>query len=120
MKEKNNNNFTSFDNETSRDSVGGIKQILNKNDCELFDDAYNVASEIISVKRVASSKDEKWKIYKDAKVSFVLEGLKLTEKERAFLRTPSGVCFLIKQYKSGIKSFNDLRKKIKQNIKPDS
>jgi hypothetical protein len=63
------------------------------------------------------NKGEKWKIFEDNKVMFVVEGTKLTNKEKEFLRTIDGVNFLITQYKQGIKSFNSLKNEIKKKLK---
>ena len=58
-----------------------------------------------------------WKIFEDNKVMFIVEGAKLTNKEKDFLRTVDGVNFLIAQYKQGIKSFNSLKNEIKKKLK---
>lgn len=113
---KDDNYFSNMEQDALPKEAGGLKQILNKNDCELFHDEDNVVNKIIRVKRIASSKEEKWKIFCDTKTLFVVEGSKLTEKERSFLRGVSGINFLISQGKMGVKSFNDFRKKLKEAL----
>jgi hypothetical protein len=91
---------------------------LSKFDFDLYHDEDNKAETVIRVKRVSlPNKGEKWKVMTDNKVSFVVEGAKLSKKEREFLRTIDGLNFLIAQFKSGIKSFNSLKNEIKKNLK---
>jgi len=95
-----------------------IKHILSKYEYDLYKEEDDVAQKVIRVKRFSMpNKGEKWKIFEDTKVIFVLDGTKLNTKEKEFLRTVDGVNFLIKQFKEGIKSFNALRKEIKNNLK---
>jgi len=96
--------------------------VKNKFDYELFDEEIaSVISKCISVKRIAlPNKGEKWKIFENSKQIFVLEGTKLTNKEKDFLRTIVGVNLLIKSGKEGIKNFTALHKKIKDAIKMQS
>lgn len=94
------------------------KYNLSKIEGELYHEEYNVVEKIIRVKRVSlPNKGEKWKIFEDSKVMFTVEGIKLTNKEKEFLRTPDGFNFLIVQYKTGIKSFNALKNEIKKILK---
>lgn len=94
------------------------KHNLSKMEMDLYHEEYDVIEKVIRVKRFAMpNKGEKWKIFEDTKAMFVIEGTKLTNKEKEFLRTPDGFNFLITQYKSGIKSFNSLRTEIKKKIK---
>lgn len=91
---------------------------LSKVDLDLYHEELDVAEKVIRVKRFSMpNKGEKWKIFEDNKAMFILEGTKLTNKERDFLRTPDGFNFLIAQYKLGIKSFNSLRTELKKNLK---
>lgn len=94
------------------------KYNLSKFEFDLYHEEYDVAEKVIRVKRVSMpNKGEKWKIFEDTKVMFTLEGAKLTNKEKEFLRTPDGFNFLIAQYKQGIKSFNALKTEIKKKLK---
>ena len=93
------------------------KYNLSKFEFDLYHEEYDVVEKIIRVKRVSlPNKGEKWKIMEDSKVVFVVEGAKLSSKERDFLRTPDGFNFLIAQGKAGVKSFNALKKEIKKKI----
>lgn len=97
---------------------GNLKYNLSKFEYDLYHEEDDVAEKVIRVKRVAMpNKGEKWKIFEDNKVMFILEGTKLTNKEKDFLRTVDGVNFLITQYKAGIKSFNSLKNEIKKKLK---
>lgn len=91
---------------------------LSKFDFDLYHEEDDKAEKVIRIKRVSMpNKGEKWKIFENNKVMFVVEGTKLTNKEKEFLRTVDGLNFLIAQYKSGIKSFNSLKNEIKKNLK---
>lgn len=121
---KNNNNkeqtsnfpTTSSGGEETKDS--NLKYNLSKFEYDLYHEEDDKAEKVIRVKRVSMpNKGEKWKIFEDNKVMFVVEGSKLNNKEKDFLRTVDGVNFLIAQYKEGIKSFNSLKKEIKKKLK---
>lgn len=102
--------------EESKD--GNLKYNLSKFEYDLYHEEDDKAEKVIRVKRVSMpNKGEKWKIFEDNKVMFTVEGTKLTNKEKDFLRSVDGVNFLITQYKQGIKSFNSLKKEIKKNLK---
>ena len=93
------------------------KNNLSKIELDLYHEELNVAEKIIRVKRFSlPNKGEKWKIFEDTKAMFIIDGAKLSKKEKAFLRTPEGFNFLITQYKSGIKSFNSLKNEIKKTL----
>ncbi len=109
-------NFPPGGGEESKD--GNLKYNLSKFEYDLYHEEDDKAEEVIRVKRVSmANKGEKWKIFEDNKVMFTLEGTKLTNKEKDFLRTVDGVNFLIAQYKQGIKSFNSLKNEIKKKLK---
>ena len=95
-----------------------LKYNLSKFEYDLYHEEDDVAEKVIRVKRISMpNKSEKWKIFEDNKVSFIVEGTKLNNKEKDFLRSVDGVNFLIKQCKSGIKSFNSLKNEIKKALK---
>jgi len=94
------------------------KYNLSKFEFDLYHEEDDKVEKVIRVKRVSMpNKGEKWKIFEDSKVMFVLEGTKLTNKEKEFLHTVDGINFLINQYKQGIKSFNSLRAELKKKLK---
>ena len=94
------------------------KYNLSKFEYDLYHEEDDKSEKVIRVKRFSMpNKGEKWKIFEDNKVMFVVEGTKLTNKEKDFLRTVDGVNFLIAQYKQGIKSFNSLKNEIKKKLK---
>lgn len=95
-----------------------LKYNLSKFDYDLYHEEDDVAEKVIRVKRIAMpNKGERWKIFEDGKVAFIVEGNKLNNKEKDFLRTVDGVNFLIAQFKQGIKSFNSLKNEIKKKTK---
>lgn len=94
------------------------KYNLSKFEFDLYHEEDDKVEKVIRVKRVTMpNKGEKWKIFEDNKVMFVVEGSKLTNKEKEFLHTVDGINFLIAQYKAGIKSFNSLKAEIKKKLK---
>lgn len=95
-----------------------LKYNLSKFEYDLYHEEDDVAEKVIRIKRVAMpNKGEKWKVFEDSKVIFIIEGTKLTNKEKEFLRTVDGVNFLLAQYKQGLKSINSLKAEIKKNLK---
>jgi len=92
--------------------------ILSKFDYDLYKEEDDISLPIVRVKRVSlPNKGERWKIFENNKVVFTLEGTKLTNKEKDFLRGVEGVTFLLAAAKKGIKSFNSLRIEIKKKLK---
>lgn len=100
------------------EEVKDSKYNLSKFEYDLYHEEDDKSEKVIRVKRVSMpNKGEKWKIFEDNKVMFIVEGSKLNNKEKEFLRTVDGVNFLIAQYKEGIKSFNSLKNEIKKKLK---
>lgn len=99
----------------------GHKANQSKYEYDLYDEVKAAeVSDVIQVKRVSlPNKGMNWKIIKNNKVIFVLEGIKLGKKEKEYLLTADGFNFLIKQTKIGFKSFNALRSELKINMKND-
>lgn len=111
---KNKNNFS--DTAEVKEYQG--KGLLNKYEMDLFNEDRNVVEKIIRVKRISNSnKCERWKVLEDTKTIFILDGTKISKKEKEFLRTIDGFNFLIGQFKTGIKSLNKLRIELKKYIK---
>lgn len=95
-----------------------LKYNLSKFEYDLYHEEDDRAEKVVRVKRVSlPNKGERWKIFEDNKVVFTLEGTKLTNKEKEFLRSVDGVNFLLAAAKAGIKSFNSLRSDIKKKLK---
>ena len=91
---------------------------LSKFEYDLYHEDDDVKLPVIRVKYVELPHNgARWKIFEDTKVVFLVEGSKLNNKEKDFLRTIDGVNFLIAQFKGGIKSFNALKKAIKKRLK---
>ena len=96
----------------------GQRHPLSKFEYDLYHEEDYVTLPVIRVKRTSTSnKIEKWKIFENNTAVFVVEGAKLSNKEKEFLRTPDGFNFLISEYKAGIKSFNSLKISIKKKLK---
>jgi hypothetical protein len=94
------------------------KYSFGKFEYDLYHEEDDVSLPVVRVKHVSMpNKGERWKIFEDNKVVFVVEGAKLNNKEKDFLRGIDGVNFLIAQHKSGIKSFNSLKTEIKKRLK---
>jgi hypothetical protein len=112
----------SYDEE--RDTGGGssgIKFALSKYEYDLYHEEDDVSNPIIRIKRFAlPNKSEKWKFYENTKVTLVLEGTKLTAKEKEFIRTVDGINFLLRGYKEGLNSLNAFKKRLKEELKNNS
>lgn len=111
----------SFDSQINPDAFDskniGVRHSLNRHDPDFFDESKNTVEKVIRVKRFQSSnKSERWKIIEDNKVVFIVEGSKLSNKEKEYLRSVDGFGFLISQYKEGIKSFNKLKMELKKKL----
>lgn len=95
----------------------GSKHTLSKYEHDLYNEDSDIVEKVIRVKKIIMpNKDEQWKIFEDNKVIFVVDGAKLTNKEKTFLSSVEGFNFLISKFKSGIKSFNFLKIEIKQKL----
>jgi SMC interacting uncharacterized protein involved in chromosome segregation len=116
MKVKDNSQSV-HDNSDSKD-YQNIKNVLSKFDYDLFNEEEDVVEKVVRVKRVSlPNKGERWKILQDNKAVFIIDGSKISKKEREYLRSIDGFNFLITQAKAGIKSLNKLRIELKKNIK---
>lgn len=93
------------------------KYSLNKFDYDLYHDTDDIAFPVIRVKRVnMPNNGEKWKVMSDNKVIFIIEGNKVSKKEREFLETVEGFNFILSQAKNGIKSLNGFRAELKKIV----
>lgn len=102
----------------SEDFKDGSKHTLNKFEYDLYHEEDDLAFKVIRVKHInLPNKGDKWKIMEDNKNIFIIEGSKLTKKEKDFLKTVDGMNFLIKESKLGIKSINYLKIEIKKHLK---
>lgn len=113
------NNIYNEDSMSITDEMkeNSTKYNLNKFDYDLHKEEDNVIEKVLRISRVVSpGKGERWKILEDSKVMHIIEGSKLNNKEKDFLRSVEGFKFLISEYKKGIKSFTSLRAEIKKNL----
>jgi hypothetical protein len=90
---------------------------LSKFDHDLYKEDDDISLPVIRVKRISlPNNGERWKVFSDAKVTLVIEGGKLTKKEKEFLRSVEGASWLLVQAKIGIKSFNAFKKELKAKL----
>jgi hypothetical protein len=95
-----------------------FKYSLSKFERDLYYDEDNTINKIIRVKRFTyPNSGEKWKIFEDNKIHFIVDGAKLTRREKEFLRSVEGINFLIAQYKEGLKYITHLKNKIREYFK---
>lgn len=101
------------DNEMKEQSVNFA---LSKADDELYDESKHTIEPIIRIKRTGKAdKNEKWKIFKNDEMVMVIDGTKITNKERKYLRSVDGVKFLLLESKTTT-TFKALRAKLRKNI----
>lgn len=118
MKEKMSSQDQSITPVTEEFKEANIKYNLSKFEYDLYHEDDDINMKVIRVKRLSTpNKGERWKIFENDKVMFIVEGSKLGNKEKDFLRSVDGVNFLIAQYRAGIKSFNSLKIAIKKQLK---
>jgi len=117
MSNKTNSDTSSTQSASEDFKDQNLKHNLSKFDYDLYHEEDNVSEKVIRIKRFSMpNKGERWKIFEDNKVEFIVEGAKLTIKEREFLRTVDGINFLLSQFKAGIRSFNSLKIELKKKL----
>jgi hypothetical protein len=90
-----------------------IMTVLYKLDSEFFDEESNVVHKLINVRRIELPQNgEDWEILEDNKVMFTVKGVKLTKKQRSFLRSLQGISSLMELYKEGQINMNKIKNKI--------
>ena len=95
-----------------------FKYSLSKFERDLYYDEDNVVNKIIRVRRFTyPNNGEKWKIFEDNKIRFIVDGEKLTIREKEFLRSVEGINFLIARYKEGLEYITHLKNKIREYFK---
>lgn len=96
----------------------GAKYPLSKFDFELFDEAKATPAPVIRVKRTSTNtKGERWRVFRDDELLFMIEGDKISKREKEFLRTVDGVSFLTMQVKSNVTSWSKIRAELKLKVK---
>jgi len=88
---------------------------LSKMDYDLYNDEKNKIEKLIRVKRF-SNPNERWKIFNDQTLLFVVDGSKVNKKEREFLRGLDGANFMIEIAKSGISTFTSFKGELKKKM----
>jgi hypothetical protein len=97
------------------ESMSMKQTVLNNHNNELFNDESYVVHKLINVKRVVLPKNgENWEIIEDGRIIFTLKGVRLTNKEKAMLRTAEGIQLLMNEYKTGNTSVANIRQKLKK------
>lgn len=91
--------------------------LLSKNDFELYDENKAIPGSVVRIKRIGSrNKNERWRVFENDELKFVVEGDKISKKEREFLRTIDGVSWLIGEFKVGFKNLTELRGRLKKKL----
>lgn len=84
---------------------------------DLYKEEDAIVAPVVRIKHIrSSSKSEKWKIFENAKVMFIIDGSKLTKKEKLFLQTSNGISWLLLLYKNDIKSFGFFKIELKKKL----
>lgn len=95
----------------------GNKLIIGKHEHDLFYEENDTINKVIRVKRFSlPNKGERWKIFVDNKITFIIEGTKISKKERLFLQTVDGCNFMLSLAKIGISSMSHFKTEIKKNM----
>lgn len=85
-----------------------------KQETEFFNEESNIVYDLVSVRRVKLPKNgENWNFLFNKKVQFTLNGIKFTNKEREFMRTPKGIITILQAYKDGLRSVSAFKERIK-------
>lgn len=93
------------------------KHNLNKFEYDLYHEEDDISFKVVRVKHISlPNKGDKWKIFEDNKVVNSIDGKKLTNKEKEFLKTTDGIIWLLEMSKLGINSFNSFKKDLKKKI----
>lgn len=93
------------------------KSIHSKFEHDLYKEEDDLAFKVIRVKHInLPNKGDKWKILNDNKVVNLIDGSKLTNKEKDFLKTADGMVWLLEVSKLGINSFNSFKKDLKKKL----
>jgi hypothetical protein len=114
------NNMITKSTESTTSMIDEIKDqnskySLSKFDFDLYHEEDDIANKVIRVQKVPMpNKGKKWKITSDNKLIFIIEGNKISKKEREFLQTIDGFNFILSQAKIGIKSLNSFRNELKK------
>lgn len=99
------------------ESFSKDKHNLSNYEYDLFKEEDDIVTSVIRVKRVKlPNNGENWKLIKDNKIVELIEGIKLSSKEKNYLRSVEGIQFLIQYYKNGWKSLNNLRLEMKSRL----
>ena len=111
-------NYSNVQDDFKDSSSTFNKQNHSKFEYDLFDEEKAAQIEdVITVKRISlPNNGVNWKIMKNNKLVFLVEGAKLSKKERGYLSGVDGFKFLMAQQKEGIKSLNSLRTELKKIV----
>jgi hypothetical protein len=92
------------------------KGLFSKMEHDLYHDEDNVVTPVIHVKRIGSNAAEKWKVFENNKVVFVIESDKLSEQECDFLRTVDGINFFIGLAKKQVRVVDVFKDQLKAHL----
>ncbi len=106
-------NFDDDDDSVNYKNKSNINSFcLLKSDNDLFNNDSYTPNKIIRIKLINNCED--WEIYEDNKTVLNLKGSRFTTAEKKYLKTIDGMKFLVSEYKSGTKSVNKFKDKLKQ------
>lgn len=91
--------------------------VASKFSFDLFDEKVaTIQHPVVRVKHISNDSSEKWRIYHNSKNTFTLEGVKLSRKEKEFLRTVEGVRFLLDRGKDEELTLLQLKRDMKPKL----
>jgi len=100
-----NDTTTEANSETNFNDSRYLNLNILRTDHELFKEEDDIKQNVLNVKRIKLPRNgEDWEILENEKVLLTLKGTRFSKLQREFLRTVSGMKFLMDGYKSGIKS----------------
>jgi transcription elongation factor len=108
--------YLSENNEFFYDESSSQKNSSLRQDFELFDDESYVPGQLVQIKRNVTTENEDWEILVDKRQVFVIKGQQLSLKARKFLRTQSGMSFIMSEFKSGVNTMSRFKALIREKI----
>jgi hypothetical protein len=89
-----------------------------RQESDFYHDEDNIVMDMISVKRIKLPKNgEDWEVIKNKKSQLILRGIRFTNKEKEFLRTPAGISFILNGFKQNWFNISNYKKELKKYIK---
>jgi hypothetical protein len=97
-----------------------INSGANRLNFDLFKEEDNKPQDVFRVKRTDTPKrGEKWKVFKNEKILFEIEGDNINKGQAAFLRSIDGITWLIGKCKEGLTNLKEMKKALKEMTKKE-